>query len=116
MTPDLENADRPVSQDETITRRTLVATAATAIGAAVVAGIPALANEQASQKPLGPASSPEDPTRVPGAPTSAVGARSPFAERTRWPSGDITGSSLTPLQDLAGTITPADLHFERHHA
>lgn len=26
------------------------------------------------------------------------------------------GSSLTPLQDLAGTLTPADLHFERHHA
>jgi len=28
----------------------------------------------------------------------------------------VTGSSLTPLQDLAGTITPSDLHFERHHA
>jgi len=24
-------------------------------------------------------------------------------------------SSRTPLQDLRGTITPADLHFERHH-
>jgi sulfane dehydrogenase subunit SoxC len=27
-----------------------------------------------------------------------------------------TGSSLTPLQDLTGTITPSDLHFERHHS
>src|SRR6266446_4325661 len=26
------------------------------------------------------------------------------------------GSSLAPLQDLVGIITPADLHFERHHA
>lgn len=25
-------------------------------------------------------------------------------------------SSRTPLQDLQGTMTPADLHFERHHA
>ena len=24
-------------------------------------------------------------------------------------------SSRTPLQDLHGTITPSDLHFERHH-
>jgi len=28
----------------------------------------------------------------------------------------VAGSSFTPLQDLAGTITPADLHFEVHHA
>ena len=27
-----------------------------------------------------------------------------------------SGNSLTPLQDLTGNITPADLHFERHHA
>ena len=25
------------------------------------------------------------------------------------------GSAFTPLQDLTGTITPADLHFQRHH-
>ena len=25
-------------------------------------------------------------------------------------------ASNTPLQDLEGIITPADLHFERHHA
>jgi sulfane dehydrogenase subunit SoxC len=27
----------------------------------------------------------------------------------------LSSSSRTPLQDLHGTITPADLHFERHH-
>jgi hypothetical protein len=34
----------------------------------------------------------------------------------RTPTGETTGNSLTPLQDLTGTITPSDLHFERHHA
>ncbi len=34
----------------------------------------------------------------------------------RTPTGILTGTSLTPLQDLSGTITPSDLHFERHHA
>ena len=28
----------------------------------------------------------------------------------------IPTSSRTPLQDLHGTLTPADLHFERHHS
>jgi sulfane dehydrogenase subunit SoxC len=30
--------------------------------------------------------------------------------------GTTVGGSYTPLQDLTGTITPSDLHFERHHA
>jgi sulfane dehydrogenase subunit SoxC len=52
-----------------------------------------------------------------GAPTSAVGSRSPLAAAgVRTPSGQPVGSSLTPLQNLTGTITPSDLHFERHHA
>ena len=29
--------------------------------------------------------------------------------------GERRTSSLTPLQDLDGIITPSDLHFERHH-
>jgi sulfane dehydrogenase subunit SoxC len=52
-----------------------------------------------------------------GAPTSAVGTRSPFAAPTgRTPVGNPVGSSLTPLHSLSGSITPSDLHFERHHA
>ncbi len=54
-----------------------------------------------------------DPTRVQGAPPTAVGARSPFETPRRLPAFNVV--SLTPLQDLHGTITPADLHFERHH-
>jgi sulfane dehydrogenase subunit SoxC len=57
-----------------------------------------------------------DPIRLIGAPTSAVGARASAVHAARAPTGDVVGSSLTPLQDLSGTITPADLHFERHHA
>ena len=57
-----------------------------------------------------------DPIRLLGAPTSAVGARAAGVHPVRTPTGEITGGSLTPLQDLTGTITPADLHFERHHA
>jgi sulfane dehydrogenase subunit SoxC len=56
----------------------------------------------------------EDPTKIPGAGPSAFGERSPFETPARLASyGRISG---TPLQDLHGTITPADLHFERHHA
>ncbi len=108
-----------------VTRRELLAGAAGALGGAVLAGLPA--SEVAAQGAVArgntvpavppPASAPVDPATVPGAPTSAVGTRSPFAQPGgRTPTGDIVGSSLTPLQDLSGTITPSDLHFERHHA
>lgn len=56
---------------------------------------------------------PQDPTRVPGPPASELGQRSPF-ERPRRESWDL--SSGTPLNDLHGTVTPSDLHFERHHS
>ena len=55
----------------------------------------------------------DDPTKIPGPGPSALGKRSAFENPVRKPS-DI--SSRTPLQDLHSTITPADLHFERHHA
>jgi sulfane dehydrogenase subunit SoxC len=58
---------------------------------------------------------PADPTKVLGPPTSVLGARSPFEHPVRAPVGVVAGSSLTPLQDLSGTLTPSDLVFERHH-
>jgi sulfane dehydrogenase subunit SoxC len=58
----------------------------------------------------------DDAAQTPGAPPSAFGARSRFSQLSRWPTGQTKGGSLTPLPDLAGTITPADLHFEVHHA
>jgi len=58
-----------------------------------------------------------DPTRIQGAATSATGARSPHEALARLQPPAYKGSiSLTPLEALHGTITPADLHFERHHA
>jgi sulfane dehydrogenase subunit SoxC len=57
---------------------------------------------------------PADPSKVPGQPPSLLGQRSPFEKPQRLPAATIV--SRTPLQDLCGTITPADLHFERHHA
>jgi sulfane dehydrogenase subunit SoxC len=55
----------------------------------------------------------DDPTNIPGPGPSPVGKRSTFENPVRKPS-DI--SSRTPLQDMHGTITPSDLHYERHHA
>ncbi|KAA9353101.1 sulfite dehydrogenase [Larkinella humicola] len=91
-----------------ISRRMLLGGAATAAVAitqtsfakAVQIGIP--------EKAFGP----DDPTKVPGAPPGELGTRSKFEKLLKSPS-EI--SSRTPLQDLYGIITPADLHFERHH-
>src|SRR5438105_9516128 len=55
----------------------------------------------------------QDPTKAPGIPPSALGRRSAFEHPQRAPIGIV---SRTPLQDLRGTITPSDLHYERHHA
>ena len=58
---------------------------------------------------------PADPTKTVGRLASELGERSPFERLERVASLART-SSETPLQDLHGTITPAALHFERHHA
>jgi sulfane dehydrogenase subunit SoxC len=58
-----------------------------------------------------------DPTKVLGRFVSEVGQRAPGERPRRWIRTDApSSSSRTPLQDLYGIITPADLHFERHHA
>ena len=93
----------------------MLTSAVVAAGSALLTSLPESAGGQQS-KPAAPPPVPADPTKAPGAPTSAVGQRSPFVSPKRTPVGEITGVSLTPLQDLSGTITPADLHFERHHA
>jgi sulfane dehydrogenase subunit SoxC len=55
---------------------------------------------------------PADPTKQPGTPPGMLGTRSAFEHPLKKPSDT---SSRTPLQDLYGTITPSDLHFERNH-
>ncbi len=57
-----------------------------------------------------------------GTPTSGYGERSPFEKksirvvRDRVNQNAVASSSVSPLQDLHGIITPSSLHFERHHA
>ncbi len=92
----------PRSSTKTITRRRLLATAATAIAATTL---------PTSRDALAQSG---DTTKAPGGPPSVLGDRSPHATLSR---GSVTrGSSRTPLQDLHGMITPSDVHFERHHA
>jgi sulfane dehydrogenase subunit SoxC len=92
-----------------VTRRRVLAGLAAGAGAAV-----------AGRAVAGPAEGPGDfPARdesnsALGAAPSALGKRSPHEQPRRLAMlGAISG---TPLQALHGTLTPADLHFERHHA
>lgn len=45
-----------------------------------------------------------------------MGERSPHAKISRFLRPGRPWTSGTPHEDLIGTITPSDLHFERHHA
>lgn len=121
MSERTKSTERAPTERDALSRRELLTGAAGALGGAVLIGLPALGAAQ--QKAAQPANAapplaqvPDDPTKVVGTPTSPVGTRSRFVTAVRSPTGEVTGTSFTPLQDLTGTITPADLHFERHHA
>ncbi|HKN88525.1 MAG TPA: sulfite dehydrogenase [Nitrospiraceae bacterium] len=91
--------------DQSLNRRAFLLGAAALAGTA--AGQAILRSVEAQS-----ADAPADPTRIPGAPPTSYGRRSSFERATRLVG---TSSSLTPLQDLHGMLTPAALHFERHH-
>ena len=97
--------------DTTVSRRQLLSGAAGAIAATAAAQIIGPETAEAQQPKLPPV--PADPTKVTGEPTSQLGTRSRFEKplRTTGPT-----STQSPLQDLVGTITPSDVHYERHHA
>src|SRR5579863_7893453 len=60
----------------------------------------------------------EEPNGL-GKPLSAVGERSPFEKSARLvlaAKNPEIGATRTPLQDSYGILTPASLHFERHHS
>lgn len=97
---------------KSLTRRSLLAGAAGAIGAGVAAGLPLPRPVQGQNPTASRRSVPADPSKVQGPPPSSVGQRSPFEQPTR---SVYSSSSGTPHQDLEGVITPSDLHFERHH-
>ena len=94
------------AKDLALSRRQLIAGA---LSAGVLGKL--LATEGAASPPA-PPTVPPDSTKVPGTLPSEVGPRSPFEQLRRNPN---LISSETPLQDLYGTITPSDLHYERHH-
>src|SRR5437867_4123384 len=93
--------------DAPVSRRVLLASVAGTLGAL------ALDRAGMAQMPGQTPTVPPDPTKVPGAPLSELGQRSPFERPRRIAVGSGQGSSLAPLQDLVGIVTPADLHFER---
>ena len=104
-----------------LSRREALAGVAGALTGAVLSGVDTTASaaQQPQQAPTSPAVSPiavpSDPTRVPGMASEALAARSPFENPALAPTGVMTGGVFSPLQSLSGTITPADLHFQRHH-
>src|SRR3982751_6253086 len=83
-----------------VSRRTLLGGAAGVVALGKAAAIEGL-------------QAPPDTTKARGKPSRALGQRAPTEKPQRQPRG-VT-SSGTPHQDLYGTITPSDLHFERHH-
>ncbi|MBK9306969.1 MAG: sulfite dehydrogenase [Nitrospira sp.] len=89
-----------------LNRRSLLAGAASMVGAIVLQSVTGSAD---TATPVAP----DDPTRVPGKAPTPYGQRSTFETATRMPRAQ--SASLTPLQDSHGILTPSALHFERHH-
>lgn len=59
---------------------------------------------------------PPEPSSIPGRAPSALGSRAPGESPRRLAGPAVpSSSSRSPLHELDGIITPADLHFERHH-
>src|SRR5205809_651155 len=98
-----------------LSRRDALKGAASALAAAALSDVALAQTPQKTQAPIEP-QAPDDPTKVPGKLPSEIGDRSPFEKpRRKVNRAALSGSSVTPLQDFHGIITPSDLHFERHH-
>ncbi|MFL5743085.1 MAG: sulfite dehydrogenase [Niastella sp.] len=97
------------SKGKSISRRVLLGGAATAAVVLLKSSYGQVVQKAITQAEL----KISDPTKVQGPPPGVLGTRSKFETLVKKPSDT---SSRTPLQDLFGTITPSDLHYERHHA
>ena len=85
------------------------------VGTAAV-GAGAVAGAQQADAPKPRPRAPEDPTKMQGLVPRPLGERSAFETPRRLVRVlEPSSSSRTPLQYLQGIVTPADLHFERHH-
>lgn len=108
MEPEKNNGPERVHEKK-LTRRALLAGLAGGSGVVLAQTASGRVVQTAPQaRPVAP----DDPTKVQGPLPSALGTRSPFEKPRRYPSST---SSRTPLGYLHGTITPSDLHYERHH-
>jgi len=111
---------REPPRNTSIARRVALERLTMLAGGAVLGRVaePPVALAQGNSIPAPSAASPVPPpdaTMVPGLASGPLSARSAFEAPVLAPTGVMTGSSFTPLQALTGTITPADLHFQRHH-
>ena len=103
--PKLVDRARRFDIPEKLSRRDLLTKTKSLIGLAAVQGFLPVTFACSGDIPA-------DPMKVPGTAPRSYGKRSPFESAKRNPNAH---RSLTPLQDLYGTITPSALHFERHH-
>jgi len=101
---DKPRTDTPHSHS--LSRRALLGQAVTVVG---LTAAQAILSPLRAETPSGAT----DPTTVPGTPPTEYGQRSPLETSKR--VGRSWWASLTPLQALDGVVTPASLHFERHH-
>ncbi len=102
-------ADSSTGVHRHLSRRALVRSGGLLAGAALTPSLLSAVTQNTAAEP------PVDPSRVPGAPSDSLGTRSPFETPRLSPVNVTSGSTWTPHQLLHGTITPADLHFQRHH-
>lgn len=105
----------PVPPNQPLSRRALVRTGGLLAGAALTPSLLRAVTQQSESTGAAATGPLPDPTHVPGAPSDSLGTRSPFETPRLSPVGVTGGSSWTPHHLLHGTITPADLHFQRHH-
>ena len=109
----------PDEEREGVSRRDVLRGAGVAAGIAIATPVARLLGQASAAPPVqstvAPPSVPADASKVPGLPSSGLNQRSMFENPSQLPTGVTTGAANTPLQHLHGTITPADLHFQRHH-
>ncbi len=115
----LENKDVANLRDEVAAGNGLLNRRALLRGALFGAGIAAASAGVVGAQDIAGADAPEW-MKTPGRPFSAYGTPSKWQEKvqrifTIAPGRAGTGVSRTPLHLMEGTITPAGLHFERHH-
>ena len=100
-----EDSKKPESSSKGMSRRKL-------LGGAAAAAMLIVQTSFGKTVQMALSEDEQDPTKKQGPLPSQIGTRSPYEKPVRKTSDT---SSRTPLQDLYGTITPSDLHFERHH-